>query len=299
VSRASNSSLNDLASTKSIGYENESRHTLIVGRHVDADGVTRTRQKKPRSSTVDNQCDSSSLSSFDGEPTEQQQYLSNSQLLSAEHIYIRPWLVRRATAPDIHCLDNDIGDTRVENSPTDVDVTLFALFPTRDDLDIYTRFTCLITILFYLRDIADEYSNGIIYDHIEHIEAELRRQHPSVTPTTTTTSAAAAATTTHHANVFQTINSDGTKRYRTGVLLDVNGSSSARSINISSKQIEWKRVKLVVRRFRKKYQRYRQLMKNDTKVDLHHSTIDSYLKYFDSTSARRMRKYARHYAEKI
>jgi hypothetical protein len=55
----------------------------------------------------------------------------------------------------------------------------------------------------------------------------------------------------------------------------------------------------MTRRFRKKYQRYKQLMKNDKKKTSNQSNIENYLKYFDSTSKRRMRKYAKHYAEKL
>jgi hypothetical protein len=174
--------------------------------------------------------DSNSSSLSDDEHINHRQFLSNSQLFSAQELYVRPWLVRRATAPDIHCLDNDTHIDTLE--------TLFNIFPSNQNLDIYTRYTCLITILFYLRDIHDEYSNRILYDELEQIENELLNS-PSVV----------------QSNVFKTINPDGTKRYRTGFILDINSK-------IQAKQIEWKSVKVIVRRFRKKYQHYKQLMKN-------------------------------------
>ena len=213
--------------------------------------------------------DSSSSSLSEEEHINHQQFLTNSQLFSAQELYVRPWLVRRATAPDIHCLDNDINDTHIDTLET-----LFNVFPNNQNLDIYTRYTCLITILFYLRDIHDEYSNRIVYDELEQIEKELLNP-PSIV----------------QSNVFKTINPDGTKRYRTGFIFDINSSK------IQAKQIEWKSVKIIVRRFRKKYQHYKQLIKNDTKITK--TNTENYLKYFDSTSKRRIKKYARHYAEKI
>lgn len=255
---------------------------MIVGRHIDID---RPSKRKYRSLTVDQQIDSSSsTSSID---VEQRQYLSNSELLSAQQLYIRPWIVRRATAPDIHCLDNQLADTRVENP---LNETFFSVFPLHDSFDIYTRLTCLVTILIFLKNLRDEHSNRIIFDEIEQILNEIIADH---SPN--------SSTRPIHSNVFQTINVDGTKRYRTGVLLELTGSPSNNEfIHIALHQIEWKRVKLVVRRFRKKYLRYKRLMKNDTKIDEENKRkIDSFLKYFDSTSRRRVKKYARHYAEKI
>ena len=256
------------------------RHTLIVGHHIDVG-----RRKHRASATVENQADSSSLSSFDGEPTDQRHFLSNSQLFSAQSLYIRPWLVRRATAPDIHCLDPDLSDTRVETSSS----TLFSLFPANggEQLDLFTRWTCLISLVFYLHEVRDEHANGLLYEEIDRTEEELRHRLASISTSTEV-----------HSNVFQTINPDGSKRYRTGLVLDVNQGSTRK---IEAKQIDWKRVKRVVRRFRKKYLRHRQLIRNDTRIDPSPpgENLDVFLRYFDSTSKRRVKKFARHYAEKV
>jgi hypothetical protein len=195
--------------------------------------------------------DFDSSSSDDDEQIDHQQFLSNSQLHSAQQVYIRPWLVRRSTAPNIHSLDNDINDAHI--ATVNSSKTFFSIFPKKNnnDLDLYTRYTCLITILFYLRDIHDEYSNKILYDEIDQIE---------------------------QSNTFQIIN-PGRK--------------------ILSKEIEWKRVKIIVRRFRKKYRYYKQLMKNDEKIQLNYLNIENYFKYFDSISKYRIKKYAKHYAEKL
>ncbi len=280
-SQTSNTLTNDpLTST----IPNESRHTLIVGHYVNGEDSNRSKTKKHRSSTHDRNHDSSSLSSIDNEQIDHRQFLSNSQLFSAQELYIRPWLVRRATAPSIHCLDNDITDTRVEITMS-MD-TFFNIFPSNTNFDLYTRYTCLITILLYLRDVHDEYSNRILYDELDRIEKQL-----ITSPTLTSPMV--------HSNVFQTTNLDGSKRYRTGFILDINSSDSVTRSKILAKQIEWKCVKVMTRRFRKKYQRYKQLMKNDKKKTSNQSNIENYLKYFDSTSKRRMRKYAKHYAEKL
>jgi hypothetical protein len=282
-SRSSSVLLNDpIQSTIPINTENESRHTLIVGRYIDGNESNRSKIKTHHSLTLDNKFDLESLSSSDDERIDHEQFLSTSQLFSAQELYIRPWLVRRATAPDIHCLNNDIIDTRVEilNSPE----TFFTVFPSNNNhLDLYTRFTCLITILFYLRDVHDENSNRILYDEIEQIE----KQFPSITPSIP------------HSNVFQTINPDGSKRYRTGFILDINSSNLISKRKILSQQIQWKRVKILVRRFRKKYRYYKQLIKNDQKIQSDQFNIENYFQYFDSTSKRRIKKYAKHYAEKL
>jgi hypothetical protein len=282
-SRSSSVLLNDpIQSTIPINTENESRHTLIVGRYIDGNESNRSKIKTHHSLTLDNKFDLESLSSSDDERIDHEQFLSTSQLFSAQELYIRPWLVRRATAPDIHCLNNDIIDTRVEilNSPE----TFFTVFPSNNNhLDLYTRFTCLITILFYLRDVHDENSNRILYDEIEQIE----KQFPSITPSIP------------HSNVFQTVNPDGNKRYRTGFILDINSSNLISKRKILSQQIQWKRVKILVRRFRKKYRFYKQLIKNDQKIKSDQFNIENYFQYFDSTSKRRIKKYAKHYAEKL
>lgn len=256
------------------------RHTLIVGRHIDVG-----RRKHRGSAIGENQADSSSLSSFDGEPSDQRHFLSNSQLFSAQSLYIRPWLVRRATAPDIHCLDQDLSDTRVETSSS----TLFSIFPAdSEQLDLFTRWTSLISLLFYLHDVHDEHANGLLYEEIDRTEEELRHQ------------LSISTSNEVHSNVFQTINPDGSKRYRTGLVLDVNQGST--TMKIEAKQIDWKRVKLVVRRFRKKYLRHRrQLIRNDTRIDPSpaRESLDVFLRYSDSTSKRRVKKFARHYAEKV
>jgi hypothetical protein len=68
---------------------------------------------------------------------------------------------------------------------------------------------------------------------------------------------------------------------------------------ILSQQIQWKRVKILVRRFRKKYRFYKQLIKNDQKIKSDQFNIENYFQYFDSTSKRRIKKYAKHYAQKL
>jgi hypothetical protein len=101
-----------------------------------------------------------------------------------------------------------------------------------------------------------------------------------------------------HSNAFQTINPDGTKRYRTGFIIDINNTLNQRKI--LSKQIEWKRVKILVRRFRKKYRYYKQLMKIEQKISSDQFNLENYLNYyFDSISKYRIKKYAKHYAEKL
>ncbi|UJR34161.1 hypothetical protein I4U23_021569 [Adineta vaga] len=266
------------------------QHTLIVGRHIDGNHSNRSRRTKHRSLTLDTNNDSSSLSSFDDEQQQQQldprQFLSNSQLFSAHELYIRPWLVRRATAPDIHCLDNNINDTYIEANTSSSLQIYFPIFPRHSNCDLYTQYTCLITILLYLRDIHDPYSNGILYEKLDKIEKEFNS--PSFSPPTI------------QSNVFETINPDGSKRYRTGFVLDINSIDSPMTRpKIFTNQIDWKYVKLVTRRFRKKYQHYKQLIKNDEINKSNPSTIDNYLRSFDSISKRRMKKYAKHYAEKI
>ncbi len=267
-----------LPSSVSLHLENESQHTLVVGRHVDG---TESKTEKHRSLTLERKFYIESSS--DDEQIDHQQFLSNSELFSAQELYIRPWLVRRATAPDIHCLDNNnITDTRVEI--IDSSETFFRIFPKNNyHVDIYTRFTCLITILFYLRDIQDENSNRILYDEIDRIEKQF-------------TSRSSTSLSMMHSNAFQTINPDGSKRYRTGFILDVNTSNSRK---ILSQQIEWKRVKILVRRFRKKHRYYKQFMKIDQKISSNQFHLDNYLNYFDSTSKHRIKKYAKHYAEKL
>lgn len=151
---------------------------------------------------------------------------------------------------------------------------------------MYTRLTCLITILFFLRDIEDENDNRILYDEINRIHQRL------ITPRTTPFPAI-------HSNTFRTINPDGSKRYRTGILFDVNSSKENSRRKILAQQIEWKCVKVLVRRFRKKYRYYKQLMKTDSKNSSKHFHIEHYLNLFDSTSKRRIKKYAQHYAEKL
>jgi len=102
-----------------------------------------------------------------------------------------------------------------------------------------------------------------------------------------------------HSNAFQTINTDGTKRYRTGLILDINSTDLISRRKILSQQIEWKRVKMIIRRFRKKYRYYKQLIKNDQKIESNQLNIENYFIYFDSTSKRRIKKYAKHYAQKL
>ncbi len=146
--------------------------------------------------------------------------------------------------------------------------------------------TCLITILFYLRNIHDENSNRILYDEIDRIEKQL------------TNSQSSTPISMIHSNAFQTINPDGTKRYRTGFIIDINNTLNQRKI--LSKQIEWKRVKILVRRFRKKYRYYKQLMKIEQKISSDQFNLENYLNYyFDSISKYRIKKYAKHYAEKL
>ncbi len=164
--------------------------------------------------------------------------------------------------------------------------TFFRIFPKNNyHVDLYTRFTCLITILFYLCDIHDENSNRILYDEINRIEKQLNKNSQSSTPASTI-----------HSNAFQTVNPDGSKRYRTGFVVNVNTQNRRK---ILSQQIEWKRVKVLVRRFRKKHRYYKQLMKIDQKTNSDQVNLDNYLDYFDSTSKRRIKKYAKHYAEKL
>lgn len=302
ISRDSNVTLNsNRTGTKSTVPDTQGRQTLIVGRHVDLESNPPSKRKKHRSSTVDQHCDSSSLSSVEDENGDQHQFLSNSELLSAQKLYIRPWLARRATAPDIHCLENNLNDTRVDLVPQEENPSVttsntktielnFSIFPNDDNLDIYTRFTCLITILFYLRDIHDDNSNRILYEEIEKIEKHLFDQF--------VLASSSNESPRIYSNLFRTVNPDGTKRYRTGIVVDVNVSSSEYPIRIYSKQVDWKRVKVIVRRFRKKHQRHERLIKNDVKLDLNRSSLENYLKYFDSTSKRRVRKYAKHYADK-
>ena len=278
-----------LPSTNPLSSEHESRHTLIVGRHIDGDTSNRSRRRKHRSLTLDPHFDSSSISSFEGEQIDHEQFLSNSQLFSAQQLYIRPWLVRRATAPNIHCLDTEISDTRIEtltNRPRPAIETFFSIFPRDQQIDLYTRYTCLITFLFYLRDIHDKHSNRILYDEITAIENDLKTLPHSSSPHI-------------YSNVFQTFNPYGSKRYRTGFVFGINGSPGEQRVLISSKQIQWKRVKVLVRRFRKKFQRHHQLMRNETQKDSNQLNIDHYLEPFDSTSSRRIQKYAKHYAEKV
>ncbi|CAF1591017.1 unnamed protein product, partial [Adineta ricciae] len=256
----------------------QSQHTLIVGRHINGDDSK---------AHFDMHYDSSSLSSLDDEQVNPQQFLSNSQLFSAQELYIRPWLVRRATAPNIHCLDNDINDTHIETNHSSLNEMNFNVFPNHSNMDLYTRYSCLITILLYLRDVHDQYSNEILYNELNHIEQQF--QSPTF------------PCPTMQSNTFETINPDGSKRYRTGFVVDVNSIDSPMTRpKILSNQVDWKRVKLVTRRFRKKYQHYKQLIKNDQlNKSNNRSTIDHYLKAFDSTSRRRMKKYAKHYAEKL
>jgi hypothetical protein len=174
-----------------------------------------------------------------------------------------------------------MSDTRIESIDS-ID-TFFNVFPSNPNLDLFTRYTCLVTILFYLHDVHDENSNRILHDELKQIEKQL--SNPSLTSPMI------------QSNVFKTINPDGSKRYRTGLIVDINSSNH---FKIHAKQIEWKRVKVIVRRFRKKYQHYKQLIKNDTrKSKTNQLKLENYLKYFDSTSKRRMKKYAKHYAEKL
>ncbi|CAF1122720.1 unnamed protein product [Rotaria sordida] len=294
-SAASSTLLNDpLVSTMPLNTEDESQHTLIVGRYVDGNDSKKGKTRQRRSLTVDTKFDLSSSSSsvsLNDEQINHQQYLSNSQLFSAHELYIRPWLIRRATLPNIHCLDNNLNDTRVEAITTTTPTTInsldmfFNIFPNNHNLDLFTRFTCLITILLYLDDVHDENSNKILYDELNQIEKQFINE--ILTPSKINT------------NVFQTINPDGSKRYRTGFILDINPSNTKNIPKIFSKQIEWKRVKIITRRFRKKYQHYKQLIKNDQKKISNQSNIENYFKYFDTTSKRRMKKYAKHYAEKL
>ncbi|CAF4450807.1 unnamed protein product, partial [Rotaria sp. Silwood2] len=290
-SAASSTLLNDpLISTMPLNTENESQHTLIAGRYVDGNDSSRWKTKPRRSLTVDSKFDLSSSSSvsLNDEQIDRPQYLSHSQLFSARELYIRPWLIRRATLPNVHCLDNNISDTRVETTtPITINSsdTFFNVFPNNHKLDLSTRFTCLITILLYLEDVHDENSNKLLHDELNRIENKFTND--TVIPSMA------------NSNVFQTINPDGSKRYRTGFILDINPTDSINIPKIFSKQIEWKRVKLIIRRFRKKYQRHKQLIKNDQKKNSNQSNIENYLKYFDPTSKRRMKKYAKHYAEKL
>ncbi|CAF4361910.1 unnamed protein product, partial [Rotaria sp. Silwood2] len=290
-SAASSTLLNDpLISTMPLNTENESQHTLIAGRYVDGNDSSRWKTKPRRSLTVDSKFDLSSSSSvsLNDEQIDRPQYLSHSQLFSARELYIRPWLIRRATLPNVHCLDNNISDTRVETTTpitTNSSDTFFNVFPNNHKLDLSTRFTCLITILLYLEDVHDENSNKLLHDELNRIENKFTND--TVIPSMA------------NSNVFQTINPDGSKRYRTGFILDINPTDSINIPKIFSKQIEWKRVKLIIRRFRKKYQRHKQLIKNDQKKNSNQSNIENYLKYFDPTSKRRMKKYAKHYAEKL
>ncbi|CAF1281839.1 unnamed protein product [Rotaria sp. Silwood1] len=290
-SAASSTLLHDpLSSTMPINTENESQHTLIVGRYVDGNDSNRWKTKPRRNLTVDTKFDlsSSSSASLNDEQIDRPQYLSHSQLFSAHELYIRPWLIRRATLPNIHCLDNNISDTRVETTTPitkNLSDMFFNVFPNNHKLDVSTRFTCLITILLYLDNVHDENSNKILYDELNRIEKQFTNENiPS---------------SIVNSNVFQTINPDGSKRYRTGFILDINPSDSINIPKIFSKQIEWKRVKMIIRRFRKKYQHYKQLIKNDQKRNSKQLNIENYLKYFDPTSKRRMKKYAKHYAEKL
>ena len=279
-SRTSSAFLNDR-----LHVENQPQHTLIVGRHVTG---RETRRRKCRSlNNLDKTYDLDySSSSDDEQPIDHRQFLSNSQLVSAQEIYIRPWLIRRATAPDIHCLDHHITDTRVETLDQTSE-TYFSIFPKKNNpRDLYTRLTSLITILFYLRDIQDDNDNRILYDEIDRIQKRL------ISPRTTPLPAI-------HSNAFRTINPDGSKRYRTGILLDVNSSISNGRRKLLAQQIDWKCVKVVVRRFRKKYRYYKRLIKTDSKTSSKHLNIEHYLHFFDSTSKRRVKKYAKHYAEKL
>lgn len=243
---------------------------------------------KQRSLPVDTKLDSSSLSSLNDEPINYQHFLSNSQLFSAQKLYIRPWLVRRATVSDIHCLDNNINDSRVEATTTTAknssDV-LFNIFPKNPKLDFSTRYASLVAILLYLEKNYDDNSNKILYDELDQIQTQFTNEilKPSMVDS----------------NVFQTVNPDGNKRYRTGLIVDINSSDSINAPKLFSKQISWKNVKIVIRRFRKKYQRYHQLVKYDQKNINNQLNIEDYLKHFDETSKRRIKKYAKHYAEKL
>lgn len=288
---ASSPLLNDpLAFTVPRTTENESQHTLIVGKYIDGDQTNRSKREKCHSLTLNRNFDysSSSSSSLNDEKLDKRHYLSSSQLSSAQKLYVRPWIVRRATISDIHCFDNNINDTRVEAAISTVDKsseTFFNVFPNNHDLDGSTRYTCLIAILLYLEYIHDDHSNKILFDELNEIEK--LSINDILTPTKV------------NSNVFQTVNPDGTKRYRTGLILGVNSSDPINKPKIFAKQIQWKTVKIIVRRFRKKYQRHKQLMKNDRKKNYNRSDIENYLKYFDSISKHRMKKYAKHYAEKL
>ncbi|CAM4782539.1 unnamed protein product [Rotaria magnacalcarata] len=293
-SAASITFLNDpLTSTKPSIVENESQHTLIVGRYTDGDDINRAKPKKYHSLTIDPRFDlhsssSSSSSSLNNEKFDNQHYLSSSQLFTAQKIYIRPWIVRRATISEIHCLDNNVNDTRVEaKTPTTINSPeiFFNPFPNNHDLDMSTRYTCLISILLYLEYIHDENSNRIVFDELNRIEKQFFND--TLTPIKV------------DSNVFQTINPDGSKRYRTGFTLGINSSDFTNKPKIFAKQINWKSVKIIIRRFRKKYQHHKQLIKNDENKNYNQSDVENYFKYFDSKSKHRMKKYAKHYAEKI
>ncbi|CAF4767763.1 unnamed protein product [Rotaria socialis] len=292
-SAASITFLNDpLTSTKPPIVENESQHTLIVGRYTDGDDINRAKPKKYHSLAINPRFDlhssSSSSSSLNNEKFDNQHYLSSSQLFTAQKVYIRPWVVRRATISEIHCLDNNVNDTRVEaKTPTIINSPeiFFNPFPNNHDLDMSTRYTCLIAILLYLEYIYDENSNKIVFDELNRIEKQFFND--MLTPIKV------------DSNVFQTVNPDGSKRYRTGFTLGINSSDFTNKPKIFAKQINWKSVKIIIRRFRKKYQHHKQLIKNDQKRNYNQSDVENYLKYFDSKSKHRMKKYAKHYAEKI
>ena len=276
----------------SLNREKESRCIPIVGQRIGDDNQPHLETKRRHSSLIlDTKVPSSpsSLSLLDDEQNKHRQFLSHSELLSVQQLNSRSSSTKQTTTTsNVLYLNDDMNDKYIETITTNSFDTNFSIFPRHHNLDLTTHYTCLITILLYLHDIYDEYSNQILYSEIEQIEIQILNQ---ILPSSAMV----------NSSVFKTINPDGSKRYRTGFVVDINSSNTINNETpkIHSKQIQWKRVKLMIRRFRKKYQHYKQLIKNDEKNLSNRLNIENHLKYFDPLSQYRMKKYAKHYAEKL
>ncbi|CAF1037344.1 unnamed protein product, partial [Didymodactylos carnosus] len=287
----------------------------IVDNHNPS--LTRKYQTRSRHSVDDSwrrQYDRSSSSENESVQLDESnslQYLSKSQQFSAQRIFVKPWLKRRmrlraysSVSPDVH--STDVIDSKVSPTTDDVHVLVHQLKRTKSLYHIIeeetfpnlnTHYASLLAIAIYVKSVKKPPSVRddvmlVLHSHLNRIHQTFENNFREIELLPQT-------------HVFQTINNDGSKRYKTSFIVDVNHPSNTKAFIISANEIEWKTVKVTVRRFRKKFSPPQLDIKpyhtNQTSAKLKSTELiefQPHLKHFDNISQHRVQKYAAHYAEK-
>ncbi|CAF0737106.1 unnamed protein product, partial [Didymodactylos carnosus] len=319
-----------------------SQHTLIAGRYIDGTRSSDEEQKQQVKENVNNQVFSSTRSystrmrnsvddswrfqydkssSSENEPREVNesntlQYLSKSQQFAAHRMYVKPWLKRRiksvaqsSVPPEVY--STNVIDSKISPTTDNGNIlvqkqskhtkSFYNIIEEETFADLNTRYASLLTIAVYVKSVQrlqllKDDVMVILHSHLTRLHQMFENNIEKIELPSQT-------------QVLHTVNDNGNKRYRTSFIVDVSNPSSTLHTTgkvILANDVEWKTVKITVRRFRKKFIPFRL----DTEFD-HTNQISSklklaelielqpYLKHFDNLSQHRVQKYAAHYAEKI